>query len=161
MPRRRVVLSALTAVLIWVLDRGSKIWAVRHLTENHSTDIWGSWLAWTLHHNTGAAFGLGAHAPQVLLFFAVGLTLFLAVWWFRTVADPGRRTVESFALALILGGSAGNLTDRFMTGAVIDFIDFKIWPIFNLADSAITAGAFLWALCVLAGRRPAARGSVR
>lgn len=51
-------------------------------------------------------------------------------------------------LGLILGGAAGNLVDRVRIGAVIDFLDFRIWPVFNLADSCITIGAVLmaWAL---------------
>lgn len=156
MPHRRVVLSVLTAPLVWLLDRGTKLWAVRVLEENHTTDVWGSWFAWTLHRNTGAAFGLGAHAPQLLMYFAAALTVFLMLWWIRTWFAPGK-AAESFALALILGGSAGNLTDRLLTGAVIDFIDFKIWPIFNFADIAITAGALVWAGCVIFGRRGGVR----
>ena len=147
----RLTLSALAGVSVCVLDRLTKIWALGSLRENQSQDVWAPWLAWTLHRNTGAAFGLGAHAPDALIWFAAGLTIFLAVWWLKTAATPGK-WIESLALALILGGSAGNLTDRFRTGAVIDFIDFKVWPIFNLADSAITAGAVLWAACVILRR---------
>ncbi|MCX5681683.1 MAG: signal peptidase II, partial [Candidatus Omnitrophica bacterium] len=48
-----------------------------------------------------------------------------------------------FAFSLIIGGAFGNLIDRLQFGYVIDFIDFRIWPVFNIADSAITVGAFL------------------
>ncbi len=156
MPVARVLASALTVLGVWGLDRWTKVLAVRHLPENQSNDILGSWFALTLHRNTGAAFGLGAHAPEALLLFASALTAFLTYWWLRTVAAPGR-AVETFAFALILGGSAGNLTDRFGGGAVIDFLDFKVWPIFNVADIAISAGAVLWAASVLFVRRGTAR----
>lgn len=125
---------------------------MRYLIENQTMDIWGSWFAWTLHRNTGAAFGLASHSPVGLLIFASVLTLLLAGWWIRILAQPAA-SAEAMALALILGGSAGNLTDRFWHGAVIDFIDFKVWPIFNFADIAITAGASLWALCVFRNRQ--------
>lgn len=154
MPAARVSVTALTALGVWGLDRWTKILAVRHLHENESLDVLGSWFALTLHRNTGAAFGMAAHAPQALTAFATALTAFLAFCWFRAAKAPSRG-VEAFALALILGGSAGNLTDRFTAGAVIDFLDFKVWPIFNAADIAITVGAAVWAGCVLFGRRGA------
>lgn len=156
MPVARVLASALAALGVWGLDRWTKVLAVRHLDENHSLDILGSWFALTLHYNTGAAFGMAAHAPQALALFASALTLFLAAVWFRAASASGR-AAEAFALALILGGSAGNLTDRFLSGAVTDFLDFKVWPIFNVADIAITLGAAGWAACVLFGRRGTAR----
>ena len=128
---------------------------MRTLAENHTTDVWGTWFGWTLHRNTGAAFGLAAHSPVPLQIFATSLTLVLAVWWIRVLRKPAGsfESLEAAALALILGGSVGNLTDRFAFGAVIDFIDFKVWPIFNCADIAISIGAVIWALCVVFGRR--------
>jgi signal peptidase II len=138
--------------VVWVADRLTKIWAVRFLDESRSVEIASPWLAFTLHRNAGAAFGLGSHAPRALALFAAVLTLVLAVWWMRIVMEKNR-AAESLALALILGGSAGNLLDRFREGAVIDFIDLKVWPIFNVADSAITAGFVLWVLCMLLRRK--------
>lgn len=57
------------------------------------------------------------------------------------------------ALGLVLGGAAGNLLDRLRFGGVIDFLDFRVWPVFNLADSCITVGAVLmaWDLWVRRG----------
>jgi signal peptidase II len=153
---RRIAFSALAALSVWVLDRATKISALRHLTEDQSIPVLGPWLNLTLHHNTGAAFGMGAHAPAALTLFATALTIFLLVWWARSAGDP-RRAVQTWSLALILGGSAGNLFDRYRYGAVIDFIDLKVWPIFNAADSAITCGAVLWAASILLKRPEAAR----
>lgn len=52
-------------------------------------------------------------------------------------------------MALIMGGAIGNLFDRLLFGYVVDFLDFKIWPVFNVADSAITVGCVLLAVKVL------------
>jgi len=54
-----------------------------------------------------------------------------------------------FGIALILGGAIGNWIDRIRFGAVIDFLDFRVWPIFNVADSAITAGVFLYLILII------------
>ena len=53
------------------------------------------------------------------------------------------------ALGLILGGTVGNLTDRLRLGYVTDFIDFKVWPVFNIADSMTTIGGIIMAYCVI------------
>lgn len=156
MLNRRTALSALAALSVWVLDRVTKLSALRHLSADSSIPVLDPWLSLTLHRNTGAAFGLGAHAPAALTAFATVLTLFLFVWWVRTGRGP-RGGVQVWSLALILGGSAGNLFDRYRYGAVIDFIDLKVWPIFNVADSAITCGAVLWAASILFKRREAVR----
>ncbi len=60
--------------------------------------------------------------------------------------------LKSFALGLVLGGAGGNLLDRVRFGYVVDFLDFRIWPVFNIADSAITAGIILLAYSVLKRR---------
>lgn len=160
MPRWRVCLYLLPAGLVWLIDRVVKNWALETLDFNSTVDVWGRWLGWTLHRNTGAAFGLGAHDPHSLTFVAWALTILLAAWWIWSIwwlektesagiAAGAKSRWEPLAISFILGGSAGNLTDRMRHGAVIDFIDFKIWPIFNVADVAITCGAVLWAASVI------------
>ncbi len=61
--------------------------------------------------------------------------------------------LQRWALALILGGAAGNWIDRVRYGAVVDFLDFRIWPVFNVADSAITIGVGLYLLHFLKNER--------
>ncbi len=65
---------------------------------------------------------------------------------FRTTLRPDRGRWVPVGLALVLGGALGNLLDRARFGGVIDFIDFRVWPVFNLADSCITLGAILLAV---------------
>lgn len=100
-----------------------------------------------LVYNPGAAFSFLSTASgwQRELFIAIGIAASgLIVYLLRRHAgDP----YFCFALALILGGAIGNVVDRFVLGAVVDFLDLHVagyhWPAFNLADSAITAGAAL------------------
>ncbi len=72
--------------------------------------------------------------------------LFLLFWGFRAKDLP---VAQRVGLALILGGAIGNWIDRIRFGAVIDFLDFRIWPVFNLADSAITIGVSIYLLLLI------------
>lgn len=102
----------------------------------------------TLRHNMGAAFSMlhqaGGWQRWFLAALAAVFSLVLAVWLARLPKD---RHLESWALALVLGGALGNLYDRALLGYVVDFIVVHYqeheWPAFNIADSAICAGAAL------------------
>ena len=85
------------------------------------------------------------------LWITVGTLAVLALL-FRTTLRPERGRWVPVCLGLILGGALGNLADRVRFGGVVDFLDFRIWPVFNLADSCITIGAAL--LAVSFWRRP-------
>ncbi len=87
--------------------------------------------------NTGAAFGLMPGMQP--LFVAVSLIAMIgvAIWW----VTGGRHTLTaSLAAGLVFGGSIGNLIDRVALGRVTDFVDLKVWPVFNVADSAVVIG---------------------
>ncbi len=100
-----------------------------------------------LAYNTGAAFSFLASAGgwQRLFFTAIALVASAVI--IHLLYKHHRQTLFSFALCLILGGALGNLIDRIVLGYVVDFLDFYVagyhWPAFNVADSAITAGAIL------------------
>ena len=108
----------------------------------------------TLIRNRGIAFGLFDGFDRILFFAISASILVLAVIGHRlwrslpkNAAQPvSGRGLERAALALILGGAVGNWIDRMRFGAVIDFLDFRIWPVFNVADSAITLGVGLYLL---------------
>lgn len=94
----------------------------------------------TYVQNIGAAFGLWK--GQQLLFIACSLIVSgWIVWEFLTT--PTMAPVVIWGYALILGGAVGNLIDRIRFGYVIDFIDLRVWPVFNVGDSAITIGVTL------------------
>ncbi|RJQ15032.1 MAG: signal peptidase II [Nitrospiraceae bacterium] len=96
--------------------------------------------------NKGAAFGIMSNLDN-RFFIAISI---IAITTILIYAYKAAKGTEIYALSLILGGATGNLIDRFISGKVIDFIDFYIgkwhWPSFNVADSALTVGIaiFIW-----------------
>lgn len=143
----------LIAVSVFVLDRSSKDLALNHLVLEEPINILPI-LNLFLTYNTGAAFSFLGKASgwQEWLFIgiAISVSIFIIIWLIRL---KHTQALLRTSLALILGGSLGNLYDRIMYHKVIDFIDFfyKDWhyPIFNIADSAICIGAFLLLLDLL------------
>lgn len=129
-----------------LLDQASKGLAVRLLAPNGSTSLFGDWLRLTYHENTGAAFGMFGGGVRYLAAFSWIFIVGLA--WF--LASSRRSALPRGALVVILAGAAGNAIDRIRLGYVVDFIDLGFWPIFNIADSAITLGvAWLVASSIL------------
>lgn len=116
-------------VLVFIFDRISKIAALHYLSSSGVPVIPGIFHL-TLVQNTGAAFGILKNEPKFLT--GVSIAAVLAILFFL------RR--RSFPWALVIGGALGNLYDRLRYGTVIDFLDFRVWPVFNLADAAICVG---------------------
>ncbi len=144
------------AALIFGLDQLSKYLVTRYLP-------WGErWnpipsLRWlvglTPVTNTGGAFGL---LPDLgTLFALVAVAVVIAILFFERHI-PLNQPLLRVSLGMQLGGAAGNLIDRLRIGRVIDFIDFKVWPVFNLADSAIVVGVVILAFYLL--RHPEEEG---
>ncbi|NQT95989.1 MAG: signal peptidase II [Candidatus Omnitrophica bacterium] len=92
-------------------------------------------------YNTGIAFGLLKNGSN-LIFIIVSFVTALFIVYILFFRKPANRALKT-GLFLILGGALSNLVDRLLYGHVLDFIDIRVWPIFNVADSAITIGAFL------------------
>lgn len=108
------------------------------------------WFSFTLVTNSGAAFGLFPGLGYVFMVVAIVVVVAIAVYYWHM---PKGQLLVNVSLGLQLGGAIGNLLDRVRYGYVIDFIDFKIWPVFNLADTSIVIGVGLLALALL--REPA------
>ena len=100
--------------------------------------------------NPGAAFGLFAYRTRY--FILVTIAVVAAIVLFGRVLSRDNRWLQ-MSLGLQLGGALGNLADRLAVGMVTDFLDFRIWPVFNLADTAIVIGVALFAVEVLFGGR--------
>ncbi|MBI4298485.1 MAG: signal peptidase II [Chloroflexi bacterium] len=99
--------------------------------------------------NTGSAFGL---FPNQTLFLVVASFIGIAFLIFFYRSHPLRGNLIKLSLGLQLGGAIGNLLDRVRLGMVIDFIDVGIWPVFNLADSAIVVGIGILAWIILSSK---------
>jgi signal peptidase II len=132
-----------TSVVVLAVDQLSKSWAVSAL-DDRDIDLLGS-LRLHLERNSGAAFSLNQGRGGLVALLAIAVVLVI-VWVGRSVhTKPG-----ALAVGLVLGGAAGNLTDRvfrdgsgLLGGAVVDFIDLQWWPVFNVADIAIVLGGLL------------------
>ncbi len=121
------------------LDQLTKFLASKFLQLNRPVDLIKNCLSLSLVHNRGAAFGIFKDQLAVFVIISVLAIALISSY----LKDKKRSLFSSISLSLILAGSAGNLIDRLRFGFVIDFLDFHIWPVFNLADSAITIGAIL------------------
>lgn len=130
----------LVALAVLVLDQAVKQYIIRHMVLNQSLPVILGIFHLTYIRNAGAAFGLLQH--QTYLFLTVAVVLAgVAVYYLPRL--PARFSLVRWGLALQLGGAAGNAWDRYCMGAVIDYLDFRIWPVFNIADVAIVIGMIL------------------
>ncbi len=142
-------------LLVIVLDQLSKFWILRNLLPGEI--LWDNGLFRILHvQNTGAAFGIfKGYTPALIVvdFIGIFVILFL-VFGLRNRWPFIRNMLVLTSIGLILGGTIGNLIDRLRVGQVTDFIDFKIWPVFNVSDASVTIGVIILAYCLifLAGR---------
>ena len=141
------------AVLTLVVDRISK-WAV--MDSLKVGESWNPvaalerWVSLTYVTNTGTSFGLFPDHGVVFMIIAVVVIVGIIVYYrayYRHL--PGEQWLIQISLGLQLGGALGNLVDRLCYGHVIDFIDFKVWPVFNVADSSIVVGVAILAFYLL------------
>ncbi len=132
----------LISILIILLDQITKILVRTEIKEGTSVVIIPKILYFTHATNTGASFSMLTNYSFLLTIIAILVIIGMCVFYKKIPVQY--RT----AAALILGGAVGNLIDRFQYGTVTDFINIQIWPIFNIADSAITVAAILLIIIV-------------
>lgn len=144
-----IFLGLILALLTLFLDQISKYWAQELLLPPPQSFEIFDFLTLNPSWNKGVSFGLFHDSPSWAFYFLIAISLgligLLIYWLFQR-----KGYLFSIAIGLILGGALGNLVDRFMHGAVFDFIDvhfkgYHFWT-FNIADSAITLGAILFAI---------------
>lgn len=135
--------------LILLLDQISKNLARGSLRLGESVPVIKNFFHLSLVYNTGAAFGLFRN--QTIFFIsAAGVAIIAIVRTLKfKIFYSHDFKLETISLVLILSGAIGNLIDRLRFGYVVDFIDFRVWPVFNIADSSITIGACLLILSLL------------
>jgi signal peptidase II len=142
---KRLLLALIVGLFVFGLDQTTKWLVLKHLVPDQSVPVWGETLRLTLVSNPHLAFGIPL--PQAVYFALLGLFLLLALLAaFLHPKSSLRHNLTAFYPTLAgigLGAAAGNLTDRFRLGAVVDFIDISLsptlrWPTFNVADIGLT-----------------------
>jgi signal peptidase II len=135
---------------VFVADRVTKGIVNATVPYGTETPLLGNLVAITNIRNAGAAFGFAPVGPWFFLVAALAVSVGLIVYVLR---EPGDLSADA-VLGLILGGALGNAFDRVINGGgVTDFIDFHFWPVFNVADSAVSIGVVLLILGYLV-RKP-------
>jgi len=156
--RRRTGLLAATATVTLLLDVLSKILAVMILEGHPPVELLGGGLYLVVYRNSGAAFSMATGLTWLLTLIALGVVVVIV-----RLAPRLRSAGWAFGLGLVLGGALGNLVDRLLRapgplrGHVVDFLsllapDGSVWPVFNLADSAIVCGGAVLVLLAATGR---------
>lgn len=139
-------------LIILSLDQLTKFLVIHKLSLHQSIPVIKGVFYITLVHNRGAAFGILKN--QVPLFIFTSIFTIILIYKNLKENTKNKLSLYSFSLSLVLAGALGNLIDRLFLGYVIDFLDFRIWPVFNIADSVITIGAILlgWSLLKSKGK---------
>ncbi|MCM8783069.1 MAG: signal peptidase II, partial [Candidatus Omnitrophica bacterium] len=126
-------------ICVLSVDRYSKSYILNKLSPLQSRPIIKGIFHLTLVYNTGAAFGLFKDNNFILIILSLA-AVFLLIRYFKDT--PLNRSFK-VAFVLISAGAVGNLIDRISFGYVVDFLDFRIWPVFNLADTSISCGIII------------------
>lgn len=135
---RRFLFFVLFIFFLFIFDQLSKQLVISHIPPGNSTPLAGKFIYLTPIKNKGLIMGLLSYSSHLVIFFTIFVLIVFIFLWLMKLKKKGR-----LAIAFIIAGAGGNLLDRIFKGGVIDFIDLKIWPIFNLADIFITVGAIL------------------
>ncbi len=139
-----IIIAPATVFLVLFFDRITKYFFSQILSEGQSLPIIRNVFHMSLVHNTGIAFGLFKDQGIVFIIIPVIAIVLLVynIYYYRN-HEHNMNSMYVIGFSLILAGALGNLIDRVVYGYVIDFFDFRIWPVFNIADMAITVGALL------------------
>lgn len=132
------VVFALDYVTKWIIEQNMSLFQSIPVIHNvfHITYV----------RNSGAAFGI--LRGQTAFFIVITVLVIAGIIWFSRQIDKEDRLLR-LSLGLIMGGAVGNLLDRIRYGEVVDWLDFRVWPVFNLADSAIVVGGIVIAYLII------------
>ncbi|KAB3535268.1 signal peptidase II [Alkaliphilus pronyensis] len=136
----------LLILLVIAVDQATKYWAINTLQYIGEIPIIQNIFHLTFVRNFGAAFGI---FPNQKLFFII--TKSIAIIGFSLFLYKNRKIHKALKVGIlfIISGAAGNLIDRIRFGFVIDFFDFRVWPVFNIADMSVVVGAMLVSYVIL------------
>ncbi|HVS48260.1 MAG TPA: signal peptidase II [Candidatus Dormibacteraeota bacterium] len=140
------------AIAVFVLDRITKSLVMAQIPYGTEVPILGHLVGIANYHNSGAAFGLAPAGAPIFLIASVVVAIGLVVYVAR---NPGSLWTDA-VLGLIMGGTLGNGYERVVFGTVTDFINVHFWPVFNVADSAVSIGVVALVAGYLLRKNPAA-----
>jgi len=153
------MITILTIVLLVLLDQGTKYLVVKNMELYESFSIIEGFLSLTSHRNKGAAWGI--LQDQMMFFYIITIIVVIAIVYYMQVHAKGDPML-AIGLGLVLGGAIGNFIDRLLHQQVVDFIDVMIFnydfPIFNIADSALTVGVIFILIMTLLEERNNRKG---
>ena len=135
-----MIFSIIVIVLSVIADQVSKLLCVKYLAPIDTLPIIKDIFHFTYVENRGAAFGM-LFGQKVILVVIPIIAILAAVWYLKEHKDE--HWTLGISLSLIVSGGIGNLIDRVVFGYVTDMFDFRIWPVFNVADIAVCVGAGL------------------
>jgi len=127
------------------LDRLSKLWIQEEYALGESRSLISDWFSFTYVQNRGGAFGILEGQQWFFLIIAVIVLIIIIGFIFKYKPE----SLIQFSLGLLAGGAGGNLIDRSIYNAVIDFISIGWWPVFNIADIGIVTGSILLIVHIL------------
>lgn len=125
----------------------------------HSIPVIGEYFQITYVRNPGGAFGFLPAGRWLFLIASIIVTIIII--GYKLFFSQQQSLIADLGLALVLAGAAGNLSDRILYGTVVDWLDFRIWPVFNVADSALVVGLGILAFEIIRSDRKAAPSNER
>ena len=139
MNKKNILIFSVSLIMIF-LDQSAKFLIRKNFQLGQSVPIIKNIFYLTYITNTGSAFGLFKNFNLIFILFSIIVAA--AIFYCIKKIRENEKTLQ-FAVGLLLGGTIGNLIDRIIYGKVTDFIDFRIWPVFNVADSAVTISVII------------------
>jgi signal peptidase II len=153
--RRRIIIFSSIGALLILADQLTKAWIRANLARGEVLFDAGVFQV-IRSQNTGVIFGLFKdHLLTIKIIACIGIVIIIGlfIYYYKRWPFLQGKLVQT-AFLLLICGTIGNQIDRFWLGYVTDFIDFKVWPVFNMADSMSTIGGILMAYCVIFQLKP-------
>jgi signal peptidase II len=144
------MLFLVVSLLTLLVDQASKAYIMKKMFLGQSFPVIANIFHITYIQNPGAAFGFLANRTAFFIIISLLVIAGIIIFYLKHQLKKG---IMPVAMGLIAGGALGNLLDRIRFGEVVDFIDLRVWPVFNLADSAIVVGAGLFIIALWKSER--------
>lgn len=141
--RKRKLIFYFLIIVLLIFDQMTKTFILSNYKEGTSYKIFGDILYITMVKNTGSAFGILQQNNNLHIFLTVVFLTVIGFFYKGFFIGEKKTFLPLIGLSFIIGCSLGNLVDRVSLGYVVDFIDFKFWPVFNFADTGIVIGVIL------------------